>query len=270
MGIFSPRYDKEGPGVEKDAPRKKGIARFFELMSRDLSSLFLANLLTCIGFLPMACLVFLGFLSGSLPFLIAGAVIGGLFAGPALAGMYDTVLRALRDEPGYWWSTYRRAFRQNVKASLLPGILYCTVVTAQIYLVWYCVQSMSAGHVSAALWAATVLNLLLFHMLFVYMWPQIVLLDQPLLLTLKNSLSCMLAFLPRTLAAALVVVLVGGILISMLPSGLLLVLLFGFWLPCEVSCQILYNDLNRTFHIEENIRKLHESQWAAENASEES
>ena len=53
------------------------------------------------------------------------------------------------------------------------------------------------------MWVATVLNLVLFHMLFSYMWPQIVLLDQPLRLTLKNSLNCMIAFLPHALALPL-------------------------------------------------------------------
>ena len=41
-----------------------------------------------------------------------------ILAGPVLAGMYDTVLRALRDEAGYWWTTYRKAFKQNFKAIL--------------------------------------------------------------------------------------------------------------------------------------------------------
>ena len=268
MGFFSRQY-KDGPGVEKDAPRKKGIARFFEIIGRDLSGLFFANLLTCVGFLPMAVCGIMGIFQGSLPLILAGAVIGGVFAGPALSGMYDTVLRALRDEPGYWWATYRRAFKQNWKASILPGILYCVIVISQIYLavVWF--LSYSGGTASTPLLIATVLNLVLFHMLFAYMWPQIVLLDQPLLLTLKNSLSCMLAFFPRALAASLVSILFGGVLISALPTSLYLAPIFGFWLPCLISCQIIYNDIDRVFHIEENIRKLHEAQWAEAAEAEE-
>ena len=58
MGLFPSSKDfKAGPGVEKDAPRKTGIGRFFELVGRDLNGMFLANLLTCIGFLPVICLV---------------------------------------------------------------------------------------------------------------------------------------------------------------------------------------------------------------------
>ena len=268
MGLFSSRYYKEGPGVEKDAPRKKGIARFFEVVGRDLNSLFLANVLTFVGFLPMICIVYLGFLAGSLPLLLAGAVIGGLFAGPALSGMYDTVLRALRDEPGYWWATYRRAFRQNAKASLLPGILYGLVVTVQIYLV-FCFNMLYHGtNVGVPMWVATVLNLVLFHMLFSYMWPQIVLLDQPLRLTLKNSLNCMIAFLPHALAAALVTILFWGLVILCMPLGLLLMLVFGFWFQCEICCQIVYGDLNRVFHIEESIQKLHDAQLEKELRAE--
>ena len=105
MSLFPSANDfKAGPGVEKDAPRKTGVGRFFELVGRDMSSMFLANLLTCLGFLPVICLVYIGFLMNSLPVMLVSAAVGGILAGPALAGMYDTVLRALRDEAGYWWT----------------------------------------------------------------------------------------------------------------------------------------------------------------------
>ena len=38
-----------------------------------------------------------------------------------------------------------------------------------------------------------------------------------------------------------------------------LMLIFGFWFVTEVSCQIVYGDIDRVFHIEENIRKLKDS-----------
>ena len=52
MGLFPSANDfKAGKGVEKDAPRKTGVGRFFELVGRDMNGMFLANLLACIGFL---------------------------------------------------------------------------------------------------------------------------------------------------------------------------------------------------------------------------
>ena len=38
MGLFPSANDfKAGKGVEKDAPRKTGVRRFFELVGRDIS-----------------------------------------------------------------------------------------------------------------------------------------------------------------------------------------------------------------------------------------
>ena len=270
MGLFPSANDfKDGQGVEQDAPRKTGIRRFFELVGRDMSGMFLANLLTCLGCLPAICLVYIGFLMNSLPVMLVSAAVGGILAGPALSGMYDTVLRALRDEAGYWWVTYRKAFKRNFKASILPGVLYTVIVTLQIFLVYFCFQMLAQGvNVGVPLWVATVLNLVLFHMLFSYMWPQVVLLDQPLGQTLKNSINCMIAFLPHALAASIVQILYWGIVILCMPLGLLLMLVFGFWFSTEVSCQIVYGDLDRVFHIEENIRKMKDAELEAALAEE--
>ena len=271
MSLFPSANDfKAGHGVEKDAPRKTGIGRFFELVGRDMSGMFLANLLTCLGFVPVICLVYIGFLMNSLPVMLLSAAVGGILAGPVLAGMYDTVLRALRDEAGYWWTTYRRAFKQNFKASILPGVFYCVVVTLQIFLVYFCFNMLYHGtNVGVGMWVATVLNLLIFHMLFAYFWPQVVLLDQPFARTVKNSLNCMIAFLPHALAASLVTILFWGLVILCMPLGLLLMLVFGFWFQVEVCCQIVYGDIDHVFHIEENIRKLKDAQLEAELAAEQ-
>ena len=118
-------------------------------------------------------------------------------------------------------------------------------------------------NVGVPLWVATVLNLLIFQMLFAYMWPQIALLDQPLSLTLKNSINCMIAFLPHALAASIVQIRFWGVVILCMPLGLLLMLVFGFWFVTEVSCQIVYGDLDRVFHIEESIRKLKDAELEA-------
>ena len=123
-------------------------------------------------------------------------------------------------------------------------------------------------NVGVPLWVATVLNLVLFHMLFSYMWPQVVLLDQPLGQTLKNSVNCMIAFLAHALAAAIVQILFWGIVILCMPLGLLLMIVFGFWFSTEVSCQIVYGDLDRVFHIEENIRKMKDAELEAALAAD--
>ena len=34
-----------------------------------------------------------------------------MIAAPQIVGLNDTILRTLRDEPGYWWETYRRTWK---------------------------------------------------------------------------------------------------------------------------------------------------------------
>ena len=250
--------------MNESSGRKVGIARFFELLGRDLWSFYRASFLCCAAFLPGFAAVLFGLMAHA-PLLCAlGGALGGALAGPFLVGLADTVLRALRDEAGYWWVTYRKAFKRNFKSSLLPGVLYTVVVTLQIFLVYFCFNMLYHGtNVGVPLWVATVLNLVLFQMLFAYMWPQVVLLDQPLSLTLKNSINCMIAFLPHALAAAIVQVLFWGVVILCMPLGLFLMLIFGFWFVTEVSCQIVYGDIDRVFHIEENIRKMKDAELEA-------
>ena len=264
MGLFHQNFDKPGPGVSPNAPRKKGAARYFEVLARDFSTFWMAGLLAMISSLPFALGLWFAVMTHSLiPMLLAG-ILGGMLAAPQIVGLNDTVLRALRDEPGYWWVTYRKAFKRNFKASLVPGVLYTVVVTLQIFLVYFCFNMLYHGtNVGVPLWVATVLNLVLFQMLFAYMWPQVVLLDQPLSLTLKNSINCMIAFLPHALAAAIVQVLFWGVVILCMPLGLFLMLIFGFWFVTEVSCQIVYGDIDRVFHIEENIRKMKDAELEA-------
>ena len=94
MGLFPSAGDfKDGQGVEKDAPRKTGVRRFFELVGRDMSSMFLANLITCLGFVPVICLVYVGFLMSNLPVMLVSAAVGGILAG-ALWGAIPGILKA--------------------------------------------------------------------------------------------------------------------------------------------------------------------------------
>ena len=271
MGLFPSAKDfEEGPGVDKNTPRKTGILRFFEVVGRDLTGMFLANFLACLGFVPGICIVLFGFASGSLVVMAAGAVIGGAIAGPCLAGVYDTVLRALRDEPGYWWSTYRRAFRQNWKSSILPGIFYGLIITLQVSLVYFCVTMPARGvQVGTGIWVGAILNLIVFHMLFTYMWPQVVLLNQPFHQTLVNSLLCMLGFLPHALAASLLQIVFWGIVILTMPLGVILMVLLGFWFASEICCQMIAGDLERVFHVEAQIRAQKDAELARALAEED-
>ena len=86
MALFNFHFDRPGPGVSPDAPRKKGPARFFEILGRDLTSFYLAGLLALVSALPFVFGVWFAVDTHSLvPLLLAG-VLGGMIAAPQLCG----------------------------------------------------------------------------------------------------------------------------------------------------------------------------------------
>ena len=108
MGLFS-NYNKPGPGVAPDAPRKRGLSRLIEILGRDMGSFFKAGMLAFASCIPFVAGAVLAVLSHGLLVMIIAGIVGGALAGPQLTALADTILRSLRDEPGFWWQTYRRA-----------------------------------------------------------------------------------------------------------------------------------------------------------------
>ena len=78
MGLFTRNFDKPGPGVSPDAPRKKGAARFFEILGRDFSTIWLAGILAMLGGLPFAAGVWFAVETHSLVPLVIAGVLGGM------------------------------------------------------------------------------------------------------------------------------------------------------------------------------------------------
>ena len=136
MGFF-PNYDREGPGLPPDAPRRTGLPRFWEVLSRDFWDVFRAGFLTLIGCLPFFVGVAFSLYSHVLIFAPLFGLVGGALAGPELCALADTILRGLRDEPGFWWHTYRRIWKRSARASLLPGAVGGGLLAAQIFLLFH-------------------------------------------------------------------------------------------------------------------------------------
>lgn len=87
MGLFMRNFDKPGPGVSPDAPRKKGAARFFEILGRDFSTIWLAGILAMLGGLPFAAGVWFAVETHSLVPLVIAGVLGGMIAAPQIVGL---------------------------------------------------------------------------------------------------------------------------------------------------------------------------------------
>lgn len=263
MGIFNRNFDRPGPGVAKDAPRKKGAARFFEVLGRDWGSFFKASLLCLLGYIPWTLLVGIGVLGQNLIFTLAGGLVGGVIAGPTLAGMHDTVLRSMRDEPGFWWHVYKRAFKNNWRASMAPGALLGFLTAGQLFMLWFIV----AGGLSLGLggMAMLALNLLLTGMCVPFVFGQLVLMNMSFVTLLKNSLFLALGHAVWALVMALVQIVYWGAMLLMFPLSVPLLVVLGF-VPVTVFCQqIAYGIMDKVFGLEEQFRKKREAELTGES-----
>jgi uncharacterized membrane protein YesL len=253
MALFSTNFNAHGNGM-----RQTGSARFWELLGRDIGRFFLVNLLTLAGFLPFALGVLAAILSASVLVLLPACLIGGAVAGPALSGMYDTIYRSLRDAPGKWFDNYRRALRQNWRQSILPGMILCLMLGLYCFMLmlfWW--SSRFPGIGTIAVFAA---GLVLITMFFSIYWPQIVLFDQTPKQRFLNSLLFLIRYFWKMLGCAAVQLLYWALIILFLPWTAFLLPLTGLWAVLFAANFLIYDTVNRVFHVEEQIAEAFPAQ----------
>lgn len=263
MGLFSELFQQQderpGPGVSPDEPRKKGLRRLWEVCERDIGSLFMAGLLALAGALPYYFAVRLALLLRSVGLAIAAGLLGGAIAFPQICGLTDTVLRGLRDEPGYWWTTYRQAWKRNTRACLLPGAVLGLLLALEALAAQTILEQRTSLH---SLWGVA-LGLVVLAALLPYFCAQLVLFQLPLRYMIKNSLLLCLANLPRSLGAAALLLgyFIGAALLQ--PASYVVLILGNFWLPAAAALLAVYRPMEQVLGLENAIRKAQQDKRAA-------
>lgn len=255
MGLFHSNFDKPGPGVAPDAPRKKGAARFFEILGRDFSTIWLAGILALVSSLPFALGLWFTVETHSLIPLLAAGILGGMLAAPQIVGLNDTILRALRDEPGYWWETYKRAWKRNAKASLLPGVVCGLLLALEIFTLFHL-----DIRENMPLVAASFVAIILLAGLSQYIYAQVALIDIPFGGLLKNSLMLFLGYLPRSALGVLWQLVYWGVIALFWPLTGFVMILTSLWVPCLLSLMGIYPALEKSFNLEETIKAMRDAQ----------
>ncbi|MBQ9598953.1 MAG: DUF624 domain-containing protein [Clostridia bacterium] len=166
MGIFNSDYSKPGAGVSKNERKKKGLARFYEILIRKFWDLIKLNLLYIATLLPTFAVVFIlsgmitNRLGASLDSLMqlmgesASAVtaarvsittdlifrfyISALFAvlwggGPVTAGFVYILRSYLWEEPTHFISDYFERVKKNFKQSIIVWIIDVIMFTLLCY-----------------------------------------------------------------------------------------------------------------------------------------
>ncbi len=244
MGLFFP----EDPHFN-ETKRQTGFYRYRQLLSARFSRWWKTNLLTLAGFAPLAAGVFYAVASTSVLVLLPASLLGGMIAGPFLAGMYDAILRGLRDDPLPWWEGYKRAWKQNWKSSLVSGALLGLVLgvyTFMTMLFWWVERAPSPGTLALYLFALLVVAIV--NTLY---WPQLVLFQQKTSIRLQNCLLFCIKYFWRVLGVGLLQLGYWTVFVLFAPWTLLLLPVLGVWYILFLSQFLIYTQMNEAFSIEE-------------------
>jgi len=257
MGLFSRNYDKPGPGVNKDEPRKKGAARFFELLLREFWDLIKLNLLFCLFALPSVSVFLLGILGlfgnmSGLSFILS--LLLAFPVGGALTAYYYYITKMMRDDPSYVWYEFKRKFKENYLQAAPIGILCTAFVYAQI-LLWVMII-LSETEIDVLWPILTVLSLLIFGIIAPYIFMHIAYIDLKTTGILKNSVMMSFGFMPRSFMGALT----GGVIwiafALFFPASLVfvpVVILVGISLSILLTLMWVWKPFDEHFKIEEQL-----------------
>ena len=255
MGFFSNMYTKEGPGVRKDQPPKKGIPRFFEILMRDYGHLLKVNFLFLLCCLPMVTVVLFGLLFHQyLGMLLIAAVLYLLCAvlvGPAMTCLHGITVKTVQDEPCYMWHEFKKCWKGNWKQSVPAGVLFCTLLAMECIAAWYYMFMQSEMNVLLVAFVA--FSLLLLTICWLFTTLQMLYLDMPLGGMLKNSLLIMFGYAKRTRPAGLItlVIVIGVVLFVPVPIMLLLLFLGMPALVAVIGDMWAWPVMEQAFHISE-------------------
>ncbi|MBP3705134.1 MAG: YesL family protein, partial [Clostridia bacterium] len=164
MSLFNMfnNYDKPGPGVSKDEPKKSAPIRFFEILWRKLSKLIQLNLIFMIPVVVVVAAAMYGILILPLQHLMLTTTVFGtldlynlyivpmpvLLLGPFSCGMAYITRNFAREEHAFVWSDFWDAVKDNWKAGLLNGvIMYIAYAVLSFGFLFYFDQWKTAGWV---------------------------------------------------------------------------------------------------------------------------
>lgn len=213
---FRPGYLKEGPGIEKDAPPKTGLALFFEILVREFWQLLKLNLLFVICALPLVTF------------------------GAARAALSRCTMNMVRDVPNDVWYDFRQELKKDFPRNTVLGLLELFAIG--VFLLLLSLPGVRGNTaVCVVLFALAAVGALVLG----YLWPMLVAVDVPPRAAVKNAAVLALAFPQHSLPALAVALLLYGLSFWLFPLSLPLVLFVPFGMGSFVTSFAAWSDIRR-------------------------
>ena len=150
--------------------------------------------------------------------------------------------------------TYRRAWKRNAKAALLPGAICGLLLAMEIFTAFHTETG------SVAVMVAIFVALILLAGIAQYLYAQVALVDLPFSTLLKNSLMLFLGYLPRSALGILWQGLYWAAIALFWPLSGAVLILTSLWFPCSLSLLAIYPALNKSFDLEAKIKAMRDAQ----------
>lgn len=248
MGLLIPE-DRE----YSEDRRQVGFNRYKQLLSRHTKEWLVLNAITLLGALPLAAGILFSIAASSILLLIPASIVGGMIFGPFLAGLYDSILRRMRDDPMPWRMNYAKSWKQNALGSLLPGAVLGLLTGL------YCFMGMLFWWAAVPPTLSTIVLFLLSMVMVLSIsnlyWPQLVLFNQRNSIRLRNCLLFVLQNFSKVLGAAVLQLLLLTFMLLFAPWTILALPVIGLWYPVFFSQYMLYDRMNEAYQIEEQYNQ---------------
>lgn len=207
---YEPR--KDTPGIDKNAPKKKGFALFLETLWREFFPLIKLNLLFLLSCVPIV----------TIPAAITAA--------------NRITVTMVRDRNYFMWTDYWTAFKRDFGRSALAGILLAVALGLFGLSTWfYFTLSQSVHKLFLILAGCSVCLLLTAYFTALYFFPMLAMVELPTVTLLKNSIIMAYTCFKRTLPAALITLALGAVSLGLLPYSLVYLVFISLSLNSLIS-----------------------------------
>ncbi|MCH5203487.1 MAG: YesL family protein [Oscillospiraceae bacterium] len=178
MGLFN---NSIGPGVPKNAPKKKPFFRFWELFGNKFWDFFKINLIYFVFCIPIVTI------------------------GPATAAMTALMRNIYLERPQFYFHDFLNEFKKSFKQAFVVGILDILVTAIFIYSLFLFITLEKITTTDSVIFAISTAGAVLFFIMNFYIYPQIVAVDLKLLDIFRNALVLSLLNIGAELIALVVI-----------------------------------------------------------------
>jgi len=242
---FFPNYEKAGAGIDKNAPKKRGIFLYFELIGRYLWKFIKANMLYTAISIPVLMVYHYLFLCvfgtiygadaelvlvnhSALTFTVLLAIFWG--TGPVSCG-FTHLLRGMAREEHIWISL---DFFKKTKESFKHGLVFLIV---DILVLVISIPSISIylslienkGGIYIIPMAIIIIGLVIYTAMHYYMYEFEITFENTVKEIYKNSLLMAIATFPMIILTGGIICLLSYFVLGILPSAGIIMIGFLFW-----------------------------------------